>query len=326
VPRIAAVNRKIFEVVGVVGGQAQMLLHEMMLTQLRSYLADRNLEQAMFSRNVVLSGSAILQLTYGVLWKCSDTDIFCTRECFDETARILVERGYFLTETVRFKYGRGEADDDSPPDIQRAPKCREYPVDTVYKWAGKPHTKLQHFHLDIIIPAPDLMDPVSFVRHFDISACQSFYDGDRFFWSLPCDIFQKKTSLTPLTAALLNGFQEGWQRAATTVDECISKRDFLRSDVWELAVLSALDRANDFYNVVYWNRLKEDVISNIGMRHVNFFHRQITRVIKYVRRNFQFSNCDVHKLMYIAYCLEHVFALPYQRTNTDVERDIDPCI
>ena len=71
-----------------------------MKNKLSQYLSLHDLPASMFSSKVLLSGSAMIQLTLDQSWPLADTDIFCTVEVSETVRTTLRGANYQLQETT----------------------------------------------------------------------------------------------------------------------------------------------------------------------------------------------------------------------------------
>ncbi len=301
----------------------KFLLRGMMVVNLKAYLRTRSLNNFRFSSSVLLSGSALLQITLGRVWPIADTDVFCTE---NEVARVdlmLIEAGYTCVRTRQFDRPglatqvdsmENELDsNDQGSDVMESMGMRDAPFQAVKTWMsvgpgmGMPlgiGTKI-----DVIVGMPGADNAHVLVENFDILVCCASYDGDLFRWTDPMATFNWETQLNPRIKYLLGGFILGWSEQDIFVDEYASQRVFLRSEILRRVMLFAMEFARDFYEPHLFERLREDIINSVHNHHFFFFHRQLERVVKYSRRGITVHGLPPFWNVWIG--LQHICRLPH---------------
>jgi hypothetical protein len=288
--------------------------------QLEAYMLERNLKEFQFDPCIVLSGSALIQITFNKLWCSSDTDIFCTKSAYIEVERMLDEGGYHMAEVLRPGSYSSTIDltTDSENEVENAPASRVpfdlYPAinRTVFKWVLPKTETTPSYHIDVIVAAAEISRASDLLATFDIEACMSSWDGLFFRWHDPTLLFQNQTRLTRQVQALLVGFLQGWKHRQNFPDECLTGRDFLRSRTWIEAARAALAEAADFYAQEHLPHILASLLDYASRRHFLFFHRQLARIVKYSRRGFHVIDfTDNLHFWVVCAGMMHIAALPW---------------
>jgi len=287
-----------------VGGAAnwKALLRLVAHVQLQAYLRSHRLEKIPFSRNVVLSGSTLLQISWAESWPGVKTDIFCTEDNYLLVAIALGRADYYLTSFRTF------ADTDGDPDAypaQALPFFRDLSIQAVYTWRYSITSPPRG--VDVVLAKPGVTDAHTLLDTFDIQACKTSWDGIQFRWPSPALTFTKQSAMEPILTSLLTGFIDGWTLGTTSVDVCDTQKDFLRTDRWKLAALSAVAKAHKFYDPDSMSRLREEIVKSSTVKYWHFFHREMSRVVKYTRRGLVILDLPPFSSLWIG--MQHVGTL-----------------
>lgn len=309
-------------------------LRAVMDKNLYIYLLSHHLENLSFSKDVVLSGSSLVQVTLGRKWYPSDTDLFCTEEARERIHKTLGGAGYscvWVTQKGEYRSVKpydgssengdeyessgAETDEDDihdASDVTMFPNIRREPIQAVEKWSKLlPPTdtcSVNRHNVDVIVAMPGAPDAKVLLEHFDLVVCQAAYDGNSFHWPDPVGTFTGQSNLTPLVGALLTGFLTGWNNGGYQVDECVSQKHFLETDQWRTSVRAAVDSAEKFFEPPILDKLRTCVIDSSESKYFLFFYKQFRRVIKYQRRGFAICNLPSFETVWAA--LSHVGSLP----------------
>lgn len=281
--RLRLVNSKMFSMWQPFAWKAA--LREIMYAGTMRYLQERRLENFEFSEDVLLSGSSVLQLTYGLTWPCADADIFCLHSNFENVSQMMLQAGY-QHDQVKYEEYPTEAEDLEGEDELFQP-LRVNNLGAVHSFR---QVILVHnqgntsYYVDVVVAKPQVQNVREMLNVFDIQACQAAWDGTRFTWYQPHMTFQWSSSMEFLCGALLKGFLEGWEQNGGRVDIFQTQLEFLKSPLWRQAAVAALECAGDAYTENTLISLKRQILTHSIPYYFNFFHRQLFRVVKYMRR------------------------------------------
>ena len=277
------------------GTEWNNLLQKVIQHKIIRYLQGQSMPNSLFSNQVILSGSAMLQCSLNRQWLGADTDIFCTEEAYDTVHGVLLAASYKVGAVVYFGYppesdtghdsssdgeheiSRSTSESDTGHDsssvgeheISRSRRTspvefRDCLVQWTCKWSramseagddGK--TKSQH--VDVVVALPGASDAFVLINQFDIHACKSSWNGVCAAWPEMGHTFAGCSALSSQVLALLIGFIKGWSEHRATVDEFHSMSAFLRSPLWKSAAGKALEAAKEYYSEHQWHQLAEDL-------------------------------------------------------------------
>ena len=312
------------------GTEWNNLLQKVIQHKIIRYLQEHSIPNSLFSNQVILSGSAMLQCSLNRQWLGADTDIFCTEEAYDTVHGVLLAASYKIGAVVHFGYPPEsdtghDSSSDGEHEISRSRRTstvefRDCLVQWTCKWyrvmseAGD-DGKTKSQHVDVVVALPGASNAFVLINHFDIHACKSSWNGVCAAWTEMGHTFAGCSALSSQVLALLIGFIKGWSEHRATVDEFHSFSAFLRSPLWKSAAGKALEAAKEYYSEHKWHQLAEDIALYTelsGTRafvHFSFFHRQLSRIVKYTRRGIRILHLPCWWHVWIG--LEHVKGLPH---------------
>lgn len=264
----------------------------------------------------LISGSTMVQVALGEVWKNSDVDVFCTKEAVESVRTQLGEVG-FVPPGEEYE-GQFEMEEyEANMNKSRAPKMFDSGIESVehLEISGEPRT---HFTssgfsasdlkggVDIVIGKAGCTDARQLLESFDILICAVSFDGFRFHIPHPHLTFMRKSLLERKRLLLMDGL------AVAMCLQCPSFSylgDFFQSHFWDHAVRSAISRCAAGEPDA---NLSPIIPFLSDRRYFEFFLRLFKRQQKYAGRGIELIGSPVqcHK---IEYALSYLNSLPWER-------------
>ena len=139
-----------------------------------------------------------------------------------------------------------------------------------------------------------------------IYACRASWNGCNASWLEAGATFRRSSRLHPLCLDLLVGFMQGWCDSDGRVDIYASKIEFLKSNLWWRAALTALQYAEKHYAPRKFVKIRARTLTHASPRYFMVFYRQLSRVVKYLRRGIHFPDLEQYPVYRIWTSIEWI--------------------
>ena len=144
---------------------------------------------------MILSGSIVVQSLLGETWNKSDVDIFCTWKSAPLVRQRLIKKFDLVRVPSLSPYMEGDINLRNPD----SPAAAIHSVE-VYKPRNK---KKDYRTIDLVIGQPESHNALDIIKSFDLTICQSFFDGKNLKMLSPSHSLQGQTFVTKKLHSLL---------------------------------------------------------------------------------------------------------------------------
>ena len=236
----------------------------------------------LFNPNVILCGDSMVQATVNQYWHNSSIHIVCADNNLlgerGQVHRALCQAGYSLELQSKTEDGR----------LFKGPELQKKPNVVCYFYYNDDEDSLEPTcEINVIAGGSNIKETLN---HFTVIASRSYWDGKRFYWPEAPDTFYRKTSVDPMTAALIRGFVQSFHPTQSDLGALHDIRmEVLRCAWWKKAMLVAIANASSFYEPQQIENLQADVLlSQSWEYHFHFMRRQMSCVTECRRNGFSF--------------------------------------